>query len=112
VNTDDHFSGWSAVRYFRTLLAVPQSLTTSPTGNPLRPSFDWDDATGLGTITGYTIQVSTSPNFSTFLVNSSTMNSAYTLLKDLPAGKTIYWRVKVNGANGPSAWAAAQFTTP
>ncbi len=109
-NTDGHYSGWSVVRSFRTLIAAPQSLTVLPNG--LRPSFDWGDATGTGTITSYTIQISTSPTFSGLLVNATTSTSTYTMQKDLPPGKTIYWRVRINGANGPSAWSTGTFTTP
>ncbi len=109
-NTNGHYSGWSAVRSFRTLIAAPQSLTVLPNG--LRPSFDWANATGTGTITSYTIQISTSPTFSSLLVNATTSASTYTMQKDLPPGRTIYWRVRVNGANGPSAWSTGTFTTP
>jgi hypothetical protein len=108
----DHFSGWSAVLSFRTVIDVPQSLTVIANGFPaLRPRFDWDNATGTGTILNYTIQISTSPSFGTFLVNGTTGNSFYDMLKDLPSGTTIYWRVKVNGANGPSGWSTGQYTT-
>jgi hypothetical protein len=110
VNNNDHYSAWSTIWSFRTAIDAPGTLATADTGNPLRPRFEWAEASGP--ITNYTIQISTSANFSTFLVNGTTMNSAYNLLKDLPAGTTIYWRVKVNGANGPSAWTTAQFTTP
>lgn len=112
VSTKDHVSGWSAVRSFSTILASPASLTVVPTDKPLLPNFDWDDAAGLGPISSYTIQISTSASFSTLLVNSTTSNSTYNLLKNLPSGRTIYWRVKVNGANGPSNWSTDHFLTP
>jgi beta-lactamase superfamily II metal-dependent hydrolase len=107
-NSAGEYSGWSAIRFFRTVILSPQSLTVIPNG--LRPRFDWDDATG--TVTNYTIQISTSSTFGTFLVNSTTVNSFYDMLKDLPSGKTIYWRVKVNGANGPSGWSTGQYVVP
>jgi hypothetical protein len=93
----------------------PQNITKvdnpDPT-KPLKPSFTWDPATGPGTISNYTIQISTVSNFSSLLVNATTINPSYSLINNLPAGKTIYWRVRVNGANGPSAWSTASFTTP
>ena len=103
VNTDDEEGNWSAVRYFRTIVDAPALLSpanASPAGS-LKPVFDWNDAAGPGAITNYTIQVSANPAFATLLVNKSAVSSTYTQLTDLPAGKTLYWRVKVNGANGP-----------
>lgn len=112
VGAEEHVSGWSPVWSFRTKIAAPGSLTLIPNGsNPLQPSFEWDDAPGSGAITGYTIQISTSASFNTYLVNTTTMNSSYSLLKNLPVGKMIYWRVRVNGANGPSPWSIHQFDT-
>lgn len=110
VNGVDHISGWSPTWSFRTVIPAPQALAVIPTGEPLKPAFEWDDATGP--ISGYTIQISTSATFSTFIVNSTTMNSTYTMIKNLPSGKVIYWRVRVNGANGPSAWTTTQFPSP
>jgi hypothetical protein len=63
-------------------------------------------------IKSYTIQVSTNASFSTLLLNTTTPNSFYTMTKNLPAGKVLYWRVRVNGDNGPSAWTTTQYTTP
>jgi hypothetical protein len=114
-NTDDHYSGWSTVWYLRMAILPPQNITKvdnpDPT-KPLKPSFTWDPATGPGTISNYTIQISTVSNFSSLLVNATTINPSYSLINNLPAGKTIYWRVRVNGPNGPSAWSTASFTTP
>jgi predicted phage tail protein len=114
-NTDDEESNWSTVWTIRTVVSAPTLLTpanASPAGS-LKPVLDWQDASGPGTITNYTIQISTSPTFGTLLVSSTTVNSTYTPIKNLPAGKTIYWRVRVNGANGPSAWSTVfNFTTP
>ena len=115
VNDDDEESNWSTVRTLRTIVSAPTLLAPangSPAGS-LKPLFDWEDATGPGTITSYTFQVSASPTFGTTLVSSTTVASTYTPIKNLPAGKTLYWRVKVNGANGPSAWSTVfTFTTP
>jgi predicted phage tail protein len=112
-NSFDHFSAWSPVWSFRTVLAAPESLLVIPNViNPLQPTFDWANATGPGTVTNYTIQISTSPTFSTFIVNGTTTDSIYVMLKNLPAGKTIYWRVRVNGANGPSLWTTGSSFVP
>lgn len=107
----DHVSGWSPVWSFRTVIAAPTALTVLlDEENLLPPRFTWDNA--VGPITGYSIQISTSANFSTLLVNSTTSDTTYTLLKSLPPGKTIHWRVRVNGVNGPSRWTVSQFIAP
>jgi hypothetical protein len=113
VNGQDHTSGWSAYRSFRTVLLSPTGLAVLPnTGKPLRPILDWDDAIGPEKITGYTIQLSLFADFRTLLVNSTVPSSSYTSTKDLPLDTTLYWRLRVNGANGPSAWTTVQFVVP
>lgn len=117
VNTDnisllDHTSGWSKVWSFRAAILPPTGLNMTPGFTPQRPHLAWDAATGPGVIKSYTIQISTNANFSTLLVNSTTPKLFYDLLKNLPTGKIIYWRVRVNGDNGPSGWSTSQFTLP
>lgn len=111
-NTLGHYSGWSAVRYYRSAM-LPPSLLSPSNGNgvgTLRPVFDWADISGA---TNYTIQVSASPIFSSLLVNAATVSSTYTPIKNLTSNKTFYWRVRANGPNGPSAWSATfTFVTP
>jgi hypothetical protein len=103
----------SAVRTFRTIIDAP-ILQTPGNGTPagtLKPVFAWDAP--LGPITSYTIQVATSASFGTLLVNSTTVDSTYARLTNFPAGRTLYWRVRANGANGPSAWSTTfSFITP
>jgi bacillolysin len=105
------FSGWSLVRYIRTLLAAPTpSLPANASYNVLqRPAFDWSDVFGA---TGYTIQVSRASNFSSVLVtgNITTPISTYMPPKDLTSGP-LYWHVRANGPNGPSAWSATWSVT-
>jgi hypothetical protein len=110
----ENFSAWSLVRTFRTKLSPPTAI--SPIGGvtvgSLKPTFDWNDVTGA---TGYTIQVSRNTSFTPLVVNVtiSTATSIYTPTTNLPAGTTLYWRVRANGANGPSDWMVyATFVTP
>jgi len=103
-NTTGQCSNWSAVWSFRTALTPPTNLTVTDGDKTLRPKFDWDDV-ALPGVTGYTIQVSTSPTFATLNVNATVVASTFTPAADLPRDKTLYWRVRTNGANGPSAWA-------
>jgi hypothetical protein len=113
VGLEEHVSGWSPARSFRTAILAPQGLTVVPNAvHPLQPAFQWGVPPGTGTITNYTIQISRSANFSTLLVNSTTAGPGYSMLKDLPPGQTIYWRVRANGANGPSGWTTEQFVAP
>jgi hypothetical protein len=107
---DRQYSLWSPYRYFRTAMPPPRllapvlgaSLTT------LSPTFDWAGVSGA---TGYTIQVSTVPDFSTRLVNAATTRSTYKPSINLPQGVTLYWRVYAKGTN-PSNWAVGNFSIP
>jgi hypothetical protein len=106
LNTDGHYSSWSALRSFRAAMLAPannqpedNSIQTS-----LRPVFDWSDVTGA---TSYTIQISRYANFSTNLISANAVSSAYSPSSNLPKVVTLYWRVRANGPNGPSPWSQA-----
>jgi len=106
-NTLSEYSAWSLVRTFRTALLPPLLLEPGDTDDThtRRPFFDWSD---VASATGYTVQVSSSDTFTTLVATyTTTMGaSSYTPTADLPADTTLYWRVKTNGANGPSAYSA------
>ncbi|MBE3144275.1 MAG: hypothetical protein IMZ61_10180, partial [Planctomycetes bacterium] len=70
-----------------------QALTT-------RPTFAWNNVSGAAS---YALQVSTSPFFSSLLLNISTTSSLFTVTSDLPRVTPLYWRVYARGTN-PSAW--------
>jgi hypothetical protein len=109
-NTNGEYSAWSAVWAFRTAI-LPPVLLSPDAGAVLsspRPLFDWESVSGASS---YTIQISQFDSFSTTLVNSNVVNSAFTPAIDLPIGVTIYWRVRANGANGPSLWSALRSLT-
>lgn len=102
-NTAGHYSAWSVVWNFRTAIPSP-GLLTPAAGEilaSLRPPFDWEDVVGA---TSYTIHVSRNSAFSSLLVNKTVSTSTYVPTANLPAGVTLYWRVRANGANGPSLW--------
>jgi glycoside hydrolase-like protein len=102
-NTSGEDSAWSAVWTFRTAI-LPPALSSPLTGAVLsgpRPPFDWENVSGAGS---YTIQVSLFDNFSSNLISAAVVPSAYTPGVDLPRGAALYWRVRANGANGPSLW--------
>jgi LasA protease len=104
------YSLWSPMRYFSTAMLPPvllapglgASLTT------LRPTFDWNGVSGA---TGYTIQVSSVPDFSTRLVNTAVTASYYKPSINLPQDMPLYWRVYAKGTN-PSDWAVGNFSIP
>jgi hypothetical protein len=98
-DSGNHYSSWSLTRSFR--MVMPAPTLVSPTGSVQtnRPTFDWDDVPNA---TGYTVQVSTVNTFAAILMTETSTVSRHTLTKDLPAGKTLFWRVITNGANGPS----------
>jgi hypothetical protein len=101
-------SPWSTVWTFRTAHTPPTLLTPVADEHliSLRPVFDWEDVMEMG-VTGYTLQVSTSLQFTTIAHTGSPMGSSYTPNVDLPKNVPLYWRVQTRGTNGPSAW-----TTP
>jgi hypothetical protein len=99
------------VRTLRTVILAPTLVTPPDTDVMLttRPTFDWGDVTGAS---NYTIQVSTVNTFASTVVNATSTPSTYTLTSDLsPKGVTLYWRVRANGTNGPSAWSSVRSLT-
>ena len=113
-NTAGDSSAWSAVRYFRAAMTPPVLDLPADGGyaDTRRPTFDWDDVVGA---TGYTLQVSRVASFAPVVLATTiaTANSTLTPTADLPGNALLYWRVRANGANGPSAWSGAfRFTTP
>jgi hypothetical protein len=110
-NDAKQFSAWSAVRTFRAAILPPVLVSPSNGSKPdnLRTLFDWGDVPGAA---NYSLVVSKYSNFSRPLVNTTLSGSSYLPSKDLPPGKTLYWRVRANGANGPSLWSADNFITP
>ena len=113
-NTNGQFSAWSAARSFRE--ALPPPVLNSPiagvTTGSLKPTFNWSDVSGAD---GYTIQVSLSNTFNSLSINVTinTPLSQYMHSVNLQSGKTYFWRVRSNGANGPSLWSVVEsFTTP
>ncbi|HUH98961.1 MAG TPA: choice-of-anchor Q domain-containing protein, partial [Anaerolineales bacterium] len=97
---------------FKVILAPP--TLTSPINNATRvgarPTFTWSDPNTSG-VSGYTIQISTSAAFSSILMTGDVTTPSYTPAKNLPA-RTLYWRVEVRGANGPSPWSLVYTFSP
>jgi Zn-dependent metalloprotease len=100
-NTNNDYSSWSPVRYFRTAM-VPPVLVSPGNGDSVhtdRPTIDWDDVVGAS---GYNLQVSKVSTFSPLTLTVNPATSTYTPTNDFEVNMLFYWRVKANGSNGPS----------
>jgi len=102
-NATGQASDWSPVRILYTAVVpptvnFPANNFTPPTARPL---FDWANATGA---TSYSIQISTSQTFATFIVNLNVSPSAYVMPTDLPRNTLLFWRVRANGVHGSGDW--------
>jgi hypothetical protein len=110
-----NYSSWSATWALREAMDPPTLLLPldGTAFDTLKPAFDWSDVTGISATNGYTLQVSKLTNFSSLSLNVNVTPSNYTPVTNLPGGSLLYWRVRANGANGPSAWASyLSFSTP
>lgn len=111
-NTDGQFSAWSTVGSFRESILPPILIAPSKNSisDDLRPGFEWQNVDGASS---YTIQVSSFSNMKEPKVNTAVVDSQYIPTKDLPVKSTLYWRVRANGANGPSLWSEVwSFNSP
>jgi len=96
-------SDWSPTRTLYTAVAPPTINFPANNGAvpTTRPLFDWANVTGA---TSYTLQISTSQTFATFVVNLIVSPSAYVMPTDLPRGTLLFWRVRANGVHGFGDW--------
>jgi hypothetical protein len=111
-NSAGQFSPWSDTCAFRTAILPPALSLPSGQNQPenLHPVFDWGNVNGTSS---YNIQISTNQNFTTLVLNQNVTPSAYMPTVDLPKGTTLFWRVRANGVNGPSAWSRVRhFDSP
>ena len=111
VSAGGALGSWASLYSFT--IGLPAPTLVSPanlsTGIALRPTFHWYPVSGA---TSYTLQVSTSSTFSTFLVNIKIASTSYIPTKNLPSNRVLYWRVLAAGAVGSSNWSSIfMFTT-
>ena len=102
-NTLGHYSRWSTIRSFREALLPPQLSSPANDAEPvhLQPPFDWQEVPDA---TSYTIQISKYSSLTKPFFSKKVTSSEYLPTNDLLKNKTVYWRVRANGDNGPSAW--------
>jgi hypothetical protein len=97
------YSLWSSVWQFHTRLPAPALFSPDNAGTAsTNPTFDWEDVKEAN---GYVIQVSTSLNYSTYVVNTTVSSSSYSI--SLSKGKKYYWRVYAKGTYS-SKWSEAR----
>ncbi len=85
---------------------APSGLTPNGTVEGANPVLDW---AVVPDVTNYRIQISVDPAYGTTLVNTTTYNSSYSPIIELPTG-TIYWRVAAIDGDGTGPYASASFT--
>ncbi|MBI5403941.1 MAG: T9SS type A sorting domain-containing protein [Ignavibacteriae bacterium] len=103
-------SPWSSVFNFYTIGQVPDPpVLLSPADSSTIPVigqvFDWSEPVGA---VSYRIQISTSPTFSSTVLNQVTgYASQYTVSSSIFTSNTVYyWRVNATNTSGTSGWSS------
>ena len=96
----------SAPSATRTATPPPSPILAAPANNSttasLRPLFDWPD---VASVTGYGIQLATSPAFGASTVTDVTIIESYYIpAQDLLPNTRYYWRVKSLNGTASSSW--------
>ena len=78
-------------------------------GVSTNPTLSWNASAGA---TSYGVEVSSDPNFTTFVYNQTGITSTSTNVSGLTNNTVYYWRVNATNTGGTSAWSASfSFTT-
>jgi photosystem II stability/assembly factor-like uncharacterized protein len=107
-------SAWSEIRSFTTVIAAPATptLVAPASGAENMPStltLSWNPSTNAEM---YRLQVSTSSNFATTVVDDSTLTTTSREVGPLANKTTHYWRVNAKNVGGTSTWSNVwRFTT-
>ncbi|MBI3005411.1 MAG: fibronectin type III domain-containing protein [Ignavibacteriales bacterium] len=105
---------WSAVWTFSTIPLAPDipSPTSPPSGatdQPITLDLSW---TSSARASSYRLQVSGNADFTSVVVDDSTITQTSQQVGPLSYTTTYYWRVLASNAGGTSAWSnASNFTT-
>lgn len=75
---------------------------------PTQPTFSWNSAQAAQ---NYTLEVSADPSFANPIQTVTTDSTSYTSTATLPAGQTLYWRVRANDISNNLNWSATQTFT-
>lgn len=88
---------------------VLASPANTATGVSIYPTLSWSDASGA---TSFTLQVSQTNTFTTFVYNQSGLTNLSQAVSGLDALTTYYWRVRGTNEYGTSPWSSVwSFTT-
>lgn len=107
-------SPWSEVRHFTTVIAAPSApVQVSPINNavnvPVSTVINWNPSV---TVIFYSLQISTNPGFTSYIVNQSGLTGTTYNLSGLFNNNIYYWRVNATNTGGTSAWSTVwSFTT-
>jgi hypothetical protein len=107
-------SSWSPVWNFTTLISLPAvPVLLSPANNAVNQAaalkLSWNASTVANS---YNIQLSTTPAFSTLILNDSLITTTSLQVTGLANNTTYYWRVNAKNISGTSNWSSAwNFTT-
>ncbi|MGV8018907.1 MAG: hypothetical protein AB2L26_12115 [Ignavibacteria bacterium] len=106
---------WSSIWNFTTIIGTPAApILTAPPDSSIgvsrNPVLTWNPVPNANS---YRVQVSTTPTFSSTVVNAVTGSSTqYTVTTALNYNTMYYWRVNATNAGGTGAWSSVWvFTT-
>jgi hypothetical protein len=86
-------------------LVLPADSTTRLSQTP---TFVWES---VPVATSYTLQIATEPNFSSPIVNDSTITDTTQTVGTLPYGSRLLWRVRSRNSSGPSVFSSVRVFT-
>lgn len=107
-------SAWSETWNFSVVSPIPPTpVLAAPANNslnqPLNQTLTWNTASGA---VSYTVQISTSSNFNTLVLNQAGLTSTSFSPTGLAYQTKYYWRVNATNASGTSGWSETwNFTT-
>jgi hypothetical protein len=90
--------------------STPPTPVTPTNGSNVatQPTFSWRSAQAAAS---YTLQISADRTFANPIQSINTDNTSYTSTSTLPAGKTLYWRVRANDVVNNLNWSGIQTFT-
>lgn len=107
--------GWSIIRSFTTVVAIPAIPTLmipldGATGVAILPTFNWGTVAGAVT---YDLQVGAEETFVSPIINQTGLTeTSYVATTPLVNGTLYYWRMRSVNTGGTSAWSVERkFTT-
>ncbi len=98
-------SPWSEANTFRTMYEPATLLIPGDSSEcvPLDALFAWEPVSGAFR---YRIQVASDSNFTSFVVNDSTVNDTTYNFSGLPPVSMLYWRVRAEDTTNTGAWSS------